>query len=118
MTPKERNLSDIGLIALRHGVTRHDILNRHGKRCPKVHAARKAVALHFRAKEHTWTQIGRVVGRDHSTVMFWAGFTKPSRGCGKLKITAQLEDICAKEKRPAKRSKRFNGPNITAFEER
>jgi chromosomal replication initiation ATPase DnaA len=73
MTPRERNLSDIGLIALRHGLTRHDVLNHYGKRCDRKAAARRDVALHFRAKDYSWPKIGRIVSRDHSTVMAWAG---------------------------------------------
>lgn len=75
MTPRERNLADIGLIALRYGLTRQDILNHHGKRCLRVNDARRDVALHFRAKNYSWPKIGRIVGRDHSTVIHWA--TKP-----------------------------------------
>lgn len=71
MTPRERHLSDIGLIALKHGLTRHDILNHHGKRCERVAAARCDVAMHFRAKHYSWPKIGRIVGRDHSTVLHW-----------------------------------------------
>jgi len=71
MTPRERHLSDIGLIALRHGLTRWDILNHHGKRSDRVAEARRDVALHFRAKDYSWPHIGRIVGRDHSTVLHW-----------------------------------------------
>lgn len=97
MTPREKNMSDIGLIALRHGVTRNDVLNHHGKRCPKVHAARYDVAMHFRERELSWSQIGRIVGRDHSTVLFWAGRVKTNRTCGKVNISAQLTAFCANE---------------------
>ena len=71
MTPRERHLADIGLIALRHGLTRYDVLNHFGKRCERKSAARRDVALHFRAKDYSWEKIGRIVGRDHTTVIHW-----------------------------------------------
>lgn len=72
MTPRERYLADIGLIALRHGVTREQVLKHHS-RCPKVRQARRDVALHFRNQGMTWIKIGRICNRDHSTLVAWAG---------------------------------------------
>lgn len=72
MTPRERYLADIGLIALRHGVTRQDVLKRHS-RCPKVRKARMAVALHLREQGMSWSKMGRLCDRNHSTLMAWAG---------------------------------------------
>ena len=67
MTPRERNLSDIGLVALRHGFTRDDIL---GPRKYKslVRARQDCVAM-FRKRGMTTTEIGRLMRRDHSTIV-------------------------------------------------
>jgi Bacterial dnaA protein helix-turn-helix len=67
MTPRERSMSEIGLIALRHGLTRWDILNHSRKR--KVVDARRDVVLHFRAKGRSFPEIGRLIDRHHTTVM-------------------------------------------------
>ena len=73
MTPKERNLADIGLIALRHGLTRHDILG--WSRKDHIVKARQHCFRHFRQKTvngriMSYPEIGRLFGRHHSTVIY------------------------------------------------
>ena len=70
MTPKERNLADIGLIALRHGLTRFDILQRRG-RMPLLPEARLACVKHFAAQGKGNSEIGRIMDRDHSTIRYY-----------------------------------------------
>lgn len=67
LTPRERNLADIGLIALRHGYTRDDIL---GPRKHKtlIRARWDCIAM-FRRRGMSTTEIGRVMLRDHSTIV-------------------------------------------------
>lgn len=65
-TPRERNLADIGLIALKHGVTRHDVIGK--SRLKKIMPARLECARHFRDKGLGVTEIGRIMRRDHSTI--------------------------------------------------
>ena len=71
MTPKERNLADIGLIALRHGLTRFDILGR--GRTRKVVRARQDCVFMFYNKGFSLTSIGRIMDRNHTTIMFSLG---------------------------------------------
>ena len=67
MSPHERVMADIGLIALRHGLTRHDILSVDKR--SKVVDARAECARYFRAQGRTLADIGRILGgRDHSTI--------------------------------------------------
>ncbi len=77
MTPRERNLADIGLIALRHGLTRHDVLGRSRK--PIAVAVRRECAEHFVAKGKGWSEIGRIMQRDHSSVRYLV-HGRPGRG--------------------------------------
>jgi chromosomal replication initiation ATPase DnaA len=72
MTPRERHLSIIDRIATRHGITRSAILKKHSH-CLRAAAARYEAANWLRGMELSWPQIGRVVGRHHTTVMHWAG---------------------------------------------
>lgn len=67
MTPRERYLADIGLIALRHGVTREDVLGR--SRVGRIVEARQHCYWHFRERGRTFQQIGKMMGRDHSSVV-------------------------------------------------
>ena len=66
-SPREKNLADIGLIALRHGFTRHDVLGPCKVR-PLVMARRECIAM-FRARGLSTPQIGRIMQRDHSTIV-------------------------------------------------
>ena len=68
MTPRERTLADIGLIALRHGLTRYDILG-HDRRSHVVRARAEA-ACFLRGKGRSYPEIGRDLGnRHHTTIM-------------------------------------------------
>jgi len=67
MTPREKNLADIEAIALKHCFTVEDIL---GKRRfkPLVKVRRKCIAM-LREKGHSTTEIGRIMRRDHTTIV-------------------------------------------------
>lgn len=67
MTPRERNLSYIGLVALRHNLTRQDILGY--SRTAKVSMARQDCAAFFRERGYSTVEIGRIMKRDHSTIL-------------------------------------------------
>jgi chromosomal replication initiation ATPase DnaA len=68
MTPRERTLADIGLIALRHGLTRQDIMGRSKAR--HISIARQHCYWHFRQKDMSYPQIARAMGlADHTTVI-------------------------------------------------
>lgn len=67
MTPRERYLSDIGLIALRHGVTRQDVLGK--SRLRNIVEARQHCYWHLRERGRTFPEIGRLMRRDHSSVI-------------------------------------------------
>jgi len=66
-TPRERNLADIGLVALRHGFTRQDILST--CKTKKLVLARQDCIAMFRSRGLSTPQIGRIMGRDHSTII-------------------------------------------------
>lgn len=68
-TPRERTLNEIGLIALRHGFTREDVLGKSRNR--SLTHVRRHVARHFRDKGKSLCEIGRIMGRDHSTVIYY-----------------------------------------------
>ncbi len=64
MTPSDQ----IGLIAMRYGVTRHDILGR--RRNAKVVRARHHCYWHFRERGNSYPAIARIMRRkDHTTIM-------------------------------------------------
>jgi chromosomal replication initiation ATPase DnaA len=67
MTPREKSLSDVGLIALKHGLQREDLLGR--QRFPRISRARQEAFYHFRRKGWSYTEIGRLFDRDHSTII-------------------------------------------------
>jgi chromosomal replication initiation ATPase DnaA len=72
MTPREKYYSEIGLIALRHNLTRHDVLSK--SRQYHVVRARQHCYWHFRQKivngrPMSYPEIARLFGRDHSTVI-------------------------------------------------
>lgn len=67
MTPRERNLMEIDCIAKQHLLTSEDILGKSRKRMI-VNARRKCMVM-LRNKGHTTTEIGRILNRDHSTVV-------------------------------------------------
>jgi chromosomal replication initiation ATPase DnaA len=68
----ERTMSDIGLIALKHGLQREDLLGRNRKE--KATRARQEAYYKFRYKGWSYRKIGKLFGRDHKTVV--SGFEK------------------------------------------
>jgi chromosomal replication initiation ATPase DnaA len=81
MTPRERNkertLADIAPIAAVHGVSVEEILGK--SRLANIVAARWDCFAMYRTGGKSTLQIGRIMGRDHSTVchalqkMGWGG---------------------------------------------
>jgi len=67
MTPRERNLAEIDAIAELHGYTVEDILGKSKVR-PLVEVRRKCV-VRLRKKGYSTTEIGRIMQRDHSTIL-------------------------------------------------
>ena len=68
MTPKEKNLADIGEIAYKYGFTVEDMLG--PRRFKKMVAVRRECIAMLRAKGYSTTEIGRIMGgRDHSTIV-------------------------------------------------
>jgi chromosomal replication initiation ATPase DnaA len=67
MTPRERTLADIGLIALRHGLTRHDVLGR--AQTYKIYAARRECYRMLRDRGMHLERIGEIFGRHHTTIL-------------------------------------------------
>ena len=67
MTPREKNLAEIDAIAELHGYTLEDILGR-SKLKPLVEVRRKCVVW-MRGKGYSTTEIGRIMNRDHSTIV-------------------------------------------------
>lgn len=67
MTPRERYLADIGLIALRHGVTREDVLGKSRER--RIVYARQHCYWMLRERGRTFPEIARIMRRDHSSVI-------------------------------------------------
>jgi chromosomal replication initiator protein len=67
MTPRERNLAEIDAIAQEHKFTLEDILGKR-KFKPLVTVRRKCVVM-LREKGYSTTEIGRIMNRDHSTIV-------------------------------------------------
>jgi chromosomal replication initiator protein len=67
MTPKEKNLAAIEAIAQEHKFTVDDILGT-SKFKPLVKVRRKCVVM-LREKGYSTTEIGRIMNRDHSTIV-------------------------------------------------
>jgi chromosomal replication initiation ATPase DnaA len=67
MTPREKNLLDIDNIAQTHGYDVGDILGKSKFR--KLVMARRECVLMLRAKGYSTTEIGRIMKRDHSTIV-------------------------------------------------
>lgn len=67
MTPREKNLADIDAIAREHKFTQEDILGK-SRFGPLVKVRRKCVVM-LREKGYSTTEIGRIMNRDHSTIV-------------------------------------------------
>lgn len=67
MTPREKNLKDIENLAEGYGYTAADMLGK--SRFKRVVAVRRLCILMLREKGYSTTEIGRVMNRDHSTIV-------------------------------------------------
>ena len=67
MTPKEKNLAEIGEIAYKYGYTAEDILGK--SRYKRLVMVRRECVGMLRAKGYSTTEIGRIMNRDHSTIV-------------------------------------------------
>ena len=67
MTPREKNLKDIAHLAEGYGYTVEDMLGR--LRFKRVVAVRRLCILMLREKGYSTTEIGRIMNRDHSTIV-------------------------------------------------
>ena len=67
MTPREKNLKDIEHLAEGYGYTVADILG--PKRHRHLVSVRRLCALMLRDKGYSTTEIGRIMNRDHSTIV-------------------------------------------------
>jgi chromosomal replication initiation ATPase DnaA len=68
MTPRERNYDQIDRIAFWHGVGVNDVIGHNRRRSPT--AARRDCAHYFRAKGKSFPEIGLILQRDHTTVIY------------------------------------------------
>jgi len=67
MTPRGRNLAEIDAIAEQYDYTLADILGK-AKQRTLVKVRRKCVVM-LRGKGYSTTEIGRIMQRDHSTIV-------------------------------------------------
>jgi len=67
VTPREKNLAAIDTIAQEHGYTVEDILGK--SRTKHLVHVRRLCVLMLREKGYSTTEIGRVMDRDHSTIV-------------------------------------------------
>ena len=67
MTPREKNLKDIEHLAEGYGYTVADILGQ--KRHKHLVSVRNLCVFMLRDKGYSTTEIGRIMHRDHSTIV-------------------------------------------------
>ena len=67
MTPRERTHAEIDAIAQEHGYTVEDILG--PSRLKRLVAVRRLCILMIRDRGFSTTEIGRIMNRDHSTIV-------------------------------------------------
>ena len=67
MTPRQANLLEIEAIAKLHCFTLEDILG--PRKFKPLVAVRRKCAVMLREKGHTMTEIGRILRRDHTTIV-------------------------------------------------
>jgi len=67
MTPRQANMLDIEAIAKAHCFTLEDILG--PRKFKPLIAVRRKCAVMLREKGHTMTEIGRILRRDHTTIV-------------------------------------------------
>lgn len=67
MTPREKNLAEIDAIAELYGYTLEDILGK--SKLKALVAVRRKCIVWLRGKNYSTTEIGRIMNRDHSTIV-------------------------------------------------
>ncbi len=67
MTPREKNHEAIAAIAAKHYYTLDDILG--PSRFKRLVAVRRLCILMLREQDYSTTEIGRIMCRDHSTIV-------------------------------------------------
>lgn len=67
MTPKQANIIDMDTIASKHGYTVDDILGK--SRMKSLVAVRRQCVVMLRNRGYSTTEIGRIMNRDHSTIV-------------------------------------------------
>jgi chromosomal replication initiation ATPase DnaA len=67
ITPRQKNLNDIAEIAEEHGYTIHDILG--PSRLMHLVSVRRKCMVMLREKGYSTTEIGRIMNRNHTTVV-------------------------------------------------
>jgi len=67
MTPREKNLAEIDAIAELYGYTLEDILGK--SKLKELVAVRRKCIVWLRGKGYSTTEIGRIMQRDHSTIV-------------------------------------------------
>lgn len=67
MTPLERTMCEIDSIAFKHGLSREDLFGR--DRREKASKARQEAFYRLRYKGWSFPRIGKLFGRDHSTIV-------------------------------------------------
>jgi chromosomal replication initiation ATPase DnaA len=80
MTPRQKNLDAIDVIAQQYGYTVEDILGR--SRLKRVVAVRRLCILMLRDRGYSTTEIGRLMDRDHTTIGH--ALNKPVDTCNEL----------------------------------
>lgn len=67
MTPRQANMIDMDTIASKHGYTVHDILGK--SKLKALVAVRRKCVVMLRNRGYSTTEIGRIMNRDHSTIV-------------------------------------------------
>lgn len=67
MTPREKNLAEIDAIAELYGYTLEDILGK--SKLKALVTVRRKCIVWLRGKGYSTTEIGRIMNRDHSTIV-------------------------------------------------
>lgn len=67
MTPNEKSMEEIAQIAYKYGYTAQDIIGK--RKFKRLVMVRRECAVMLRAKGYSTTQIGRIMNRDHSTIV-------------------------------------------------
>jgi chromosomal replication initiation ATPase DnaA len=76
-TPREKNLRQVDRIAVKHNLTRQDILGRSTLR--HVTEARRECAKYFMNMNMQPRKIGGIINRERTTVLYLAGLITKSK---------------------------------------